>query len=84
MGGLSAALFLAKNGKHVVVFGQDKTAMHWALLKNYLGVPEIMGTAFQQILEFRTGEAVVFGAGLTIDYELTRALHLSGGGGCHR
>jgi hypothetical protein len=38
------------------------------------------GTAFQQILEFRTGEAVVFGAGLTVDYALTRALHLSGGG----
>ncbi len=48
-GGLSAALFLAKNGKDVVVFGQDKTAMHWALLKNYLGVPEIHGSAFQQI-----------------------------------
>lgn len=27
-GGLSAALFLAKAGKSVVVFGQDKTAMH--------------------------------------------------------
>jgi thioredoxin reductase (NADPH) len=48
-GGLSAALFLAKNGKDVVVFGQDKTAMHWALLKNYLGVREMTGTAFQQI-----------------------------------
>jgi thioredoxin reductase len=48
-GGLSAALFLAKNGRDVVVFGQDKTAMHWALLKNYLGVPEIMGSEFQKI-----------------------------------
>jgi thioredoxin reductase len=48
-GGLSAALFLAKNGKDVVVFGQDKTAMHWAQVKNYLGVPEIHGSEFQKI-----------------------------------
>lgn len=46
-GGLSAALFLAKNGLDVVVFGQDKTAMHWALLKNYLGVEELHGSEFQ-------------------------------------
>jgi thioredoxin reductase len=32
-----------------VVYGQDKTAMHWALLKNYLGIPEIAGTEFQKI-----------------------------------
>jgi len=48
-GGLSAALFLAKSGLHVVVHGQDKTAMHWALLKNYLGLPEIMGSDFQRV-----------------------------------
>jgi thioredoxin reductase len=48
-GGLSAALFLAKNGKSVVVYGQDKTAMHWALLRNYLGIPEILGSEFQKI-----------------------------------
>jgi thioredoxin reductase len=48
-GGLSAALFLAKNGIDVVVCGQDKTAMHWALLKNYLGIPEILGADFQKI-----------------------------------
>lgn len=48
-GGLSAALFLAKSGLQVVVYGQDKTAMHWALLKNYLGFPEIMGSEFQRI-----------------------------------
>ncbi|MAQ13772.1 MAG: thioredoxin reductase [Sandaracinus sp.] len=47
-GGLSAALFLAKNGLDVVVLGQDKTAMHWALLKNYLGIPEIHGSEFQK------------------------------------
>jgi len=48
-GGLSAALFLAKNGKRVVVYGQDKTAMHAALLKNYLGVEEMLGSDFQRI-----------------------------------
>lgn len=48
-GGLSAALFLAKNGKDVVVFGKDNTAMHWALVSNYLGIPEMHGTAFQKI-----------------------------------
>ncbi|HET6611336.1 MAG TPA: FAD-dependent oxidoreductase [Kofleriaceae bacterium] len=48
-GGLSAALFLAKNGLDVVVFGQDKTAMHAALLNNYLGLPAVLGRDFQQI-----------------------------------
>ena len=48
-GGLSAALFLAKNGQDVVVYGQDKTAMHAALLKNYLGVPEQKGSDFQAL-----------------------------------
>lgn len=48
-GGLSAALFLAKNKLDVVVFGRDQTAMNYALLRNYLGFPEISGTQFQQI-----------------------------------
>jgi thioredoxin reductase len=48
-GGLSAALFLAKNKLEVLVLGEDKTAMHWALLKNYLGIPEIPGSDFQKI-----------------------------------
>lgn len=48
-GGLSAALFLAKNGHDVKVFGQDKTAMNFAYLYNYLGIPEIAGTEFQGI-----------------------------------
>ncbi len=47
--GLSAALFLAKNDHDVVVYGQDDTAMHYAYLHNYLGIPEISGTEFQQI-----------------------------------
>jgi thioredoxin reductase len=48
-GGLSAALFLAKNKLTVTVFGEDKTAMHWALVRNYLGIPEILGSEFQNI-----------------------------------
>jgi thioredoxin reductase len=48
-GGLSAALFLAKNKLDVVVFGEDETAMNYAFLRNYLGIPEILGTAFQKI-----------------------------------
>jgi thioredoxin reductase (NADPH) len=47
-GGLSAALFLAKAGKQVVVFGKDETAMNWALLYNYLGIEAIGGTELQQ------------------------------------
>jgi thioredoxin reductase len=48
-GGLSAALFLAKNKLEVVVFGEDKTAMNYALVKNYLGIAEILGTDFQRV-----------------------------------
>jgi thioredoxin reductase (NADPH) len=48
-GGLSAALFLAKGGLHVEVYGQDKTAMHWAQLRNYLGVPDVLGSEFQKV-----------------------------------
>ena len=48
-GGLSAALFLAKNGMDVAVFGQNTTPMHKAMLYNYLGIPELTGTEFQRI-----------------------------------
>jgi thioredoxin reductase len=48
-GGLSAALFLAKNGMSVAVFGQDKTAIHYAQLRNYLGVEDMGGDKFQEI-----------------------------------
>ena len=48
-GGLSAALFLAKNGQNVTVFGLDKTSMHYAKLYNYLGIPEITGSDFQEV-----------------------------------
>ena len=42
-GGLSCALFLAKNEMDVTVFGKDDTAMHYAELHNYLGIPKILG-----------------------------------------
>lgn len=60
-GGLSAALFLAKNGVSVSVYGQDKTAMHWAQVKNYLGIPDIHGSEFQRIARL---QASSFGAKL--------------------
>ena len=48
-GGLSAALFLAKNDSTVTVFGQDETLMHKALLYNYLGIPKMTGPEFQRV-----------------------------------
>jgi thioredoxin reductase (NADPH) len=47
-GGLSAALFLAKAGNDVTVFGQDETPMHHAQLHNYLGIADINGSDFQR------------------------------------
>jgi len=48
-GGLSAALFLAKAGEQVTVFGKDETAMHYAHLHNYLGAPDVSGSELQRI-----------------------------------
>lgn len=61
-GGLSAALFLAKNGVDVTVYGQDKTAMHAAQLKNYLGIEDMHGSEFQKL-----ARAQVTGFGATIE-----------------
>lgn len=74
-GGLSAALFLAKNGKQVVVYGQDKTAMHWALLKNYLGFPEIHGSELQKI---GRAQVTAFGAQI-IDVHVDRVDKVANG-----
>jgi thioredoxin reductase len=46
--GLSAALFLAKNDHQVHIYAQDKTAMHYAHLHNYLGIEEVGGSEFQR------------------------------------
>lgn len=66
-GGLSAALFLAKNGHETTVFGTDKTAMNYAHLRNYLGVPDIDGTEFQKVAR---SQVASFGANIR-DEEVT-------------
>lgn len=66
-GGLSAAVFLAKNGHDTTVFGTYKTAMNYAYLYNYLGVPEMAGTEFQRIAR---GQVESFGATIQ-DEEVT-------------
>lgn len=48
-GGLSAALFLAKKGLTVTVLGKNETALHYALLYNYLGIAEMPGPEFVRI-----------------------------------
>jgi thioredoxin reductase (NADPH) len=73
--GLSAALFLAKNGHDVLVFAQDKTAMHYAELHNYLGIPEIDGSDFQRIAR---EQVTAHGARLQ-DGEVTTVQHDGGG-----
>lgn len=60
-GGLSAALFLAKKGMDVTVLGKNETAMHYAMLYNYLGIEEMTGTDFQNIAR---KQATHFGAKL--------------------
>ena len=73
--GLSAALFLAKNGQNVTVFGQDGTPMHKAMLYNYLGIPEMTGSEFQ-----RVGRVQVQNLGGKIeDVEVTDAEKTDGG-----
>lgn len=59
--GLSAALFLAKNGEEVDVFGNNETRMHSAYLYNYLGIDEIHGSDFTEIARQQCKE---FGAEL--------------------
>lgn len=73
--GLSAALFLAKNGQAVTVFGVDKTAMHSALLRNYLGIPEITGSDFQQAARAQVQK---FGAKIQ-DQQITSIEKTAGG-----
>ncbi len=60
-GGLSAAVFLARGGHDVTVFGLDKTAVNYARLNNYLGVLPIDGPDFQAIAR---GQATTAGATL--------------------
>ena len=66
-GGLSAALFLARNGHQAVVYGMDKTAMHFAYLYNYLGIPQIDGSEFQKVAR---EQVLAFGAAI-VEEEVT-------------
>lgn len=63
-GGLSAALLLAKNKVDVVVFGENHTAMHYAQVRNYLGIPEVHGSDFQQVAR---AQVAAFGARIRDD-----------------
>jgi len=63
--GLSAALFLAKRGMSVTVFGTDTTPMHRAYLYNYLGIPEILGSEFMRIAREQVAR---FGAELRAEH----------------
>ena len=80
-GGLSAAIYLAKNEHEVVVYGQDQTAMHYALLNNYLGIEQIPGSDLQaigrrqvegfggQIIDARVEKVTAGDEGFTVELE---------------
>lgn len=60
-GALAAALFLARGGMSTAVVGADESLMHDALLRNYLGIPEITGTDY-----LRTARDQVRAAGVQL------------------
>ena len=68
-GGLSAALFLARGGHQVTVFGQNQTAVNYAQLNNYLGIETIDGPDFQH-----TAYQQVAAAGVEIKADLVTAV----------
>jgi thioredoxin reductase (NADPH) len=74
-GGLSAALFLAKKGVKVDVFGKNETAMHSAMLYNYLGIPAMTGSEFQ-----RTAREQVASFGARLHDQRVSALEQVDGG----
>ena len=57
-GGLSAALFLAKNNQDVTVSAQNCTWMNSALLLNYMGLPIIPGKDFMAIAKKEVSDLV--------------------------
>lgn len=71
--GLSATLFLLKNGHEVTTFGTDGTAMHYAHLHNYLGLPDIDGSEFQ-----RRAREQVEALGATVRAEEVTAVRADG------
>lgn len=74
-GGLSAALFIARAGHDVTVYGADQTVMHYAFLNNYLGVDAISGTDFQT-----AARQQVLNAGAAISEETVTGVAITGGG----
>ncbi len=52
--GLTAALFLQKNGVDATVFDTDKTWMHKAHLFNYPGIGSVDGSAYLEVLRSQT------------------------------
>lgn len=73
--GLSAALFIARSDHDVVVYAQDDTAMHYALLHNFLGIDEINGSEFQE----RARAQVVAAGGELRERQVTGVSHDDGG-----
>ena len=72
-GGLSAALFIARAGHEVTVYGSDETVMHYAFLNNYLGIPAISGTDFQV-----SARQQVLNAGATLSNERVTEVVVTG------
>jgi thioredoxin reductase (NADPH) len=73
--GLAAALYLAKNGMTVEVYGKNETWMHKALVLNYLGISRITGPEFMRAAR---AQVEAFGASL-IDAEVTDVRVVDGG-----
>ena len=72
-GGLSAALFIARAGHEVTVYGADETVMHYAFLNNYLGIQAISGTDFQA-----AARQQVLDAGATLSNEKVTGVVVTG------
>ena len=47
--GLAGALLLARGGQQTVVYGTNGTPLHHAQLNNYLGIPSVLGSRFQEV-----------------------------------
>ena len=73
--GLSAALFLAKNGYQTTVIGDNETATHYAMLYNYLGVETITGT---ELLDVGRKQVASYGGELITAKVKTASLSDSG------
>lgn len=78
--GLAAALFLARNGMSVEVYGKNESWVHKALLHNYLGFTRIPGPEFLRLAR----EQVESAGAILIEAEITsikRAQFEGGEGG---